>query len=229
MGQGTDRVGTIRFEEGIDPDDVRAKGDLEIPPTPYDDDALSSGDAEIQQTREDISETLDAIQAKLQPDRLTEDAKAVAQETVDHLLEEGKSTAQEVSEIASVAAMEAVDYATKKIQELLPDLSQQAQEAANEAVNHAVAEAKAAVQEMSEHASAALRDATIGRVERMAHTTTETSKYVGSRTIQRIKQNPGPAALAALGVSWLFMGGKGAGAQTQIRRASPPPARRARR
>jgi gas vesicle protein len=68
---------------------------------------------------------------------------------------------------------------------------------------------------MSENARAAMRDATIGRIERMTHNTTETSKYVGSTTVQRIKQNPGPAALAALGISWLFMGGKGSGTQTQ--------------
>jgi vacuolar-type H+-ATPase subunit H len=160
----------------------------------YDDDPLAQGDAEIQQTREEISETLDAIQAKLQPDRLTEDAKEIAQETVDHLLQEGKATAQEVSEVASVAAMEAVDYATKKIQEILPDLTQQAQGAATEAVDHAIAEAKTAVRELGEQARAALRDATIGKVERMANTTTEKSKYVGSTTIERIKQNPGPAA-----------------------------------
>lgn len=49
----------------------------------------------------------------------------------------------------------------------------------------------------------------------MAHTTSETSKYVGSGTVQRIKSNPGPAALAALGISWLFMGGKGSGTQVQ--------------
>lgn len=199
MGERPDQLDAAGYDEGF-----------------YDEDPLATGDAEIQQTREDISETLDAIQAKLAPDRLTEDAKSVAQETVDHLLEEGKATAEEVSEIASVAAMEAVDYATKKIQELLPDLSQQAQDAANEAVDHAVAEAKAAVRELGEQTRAALRDATIGRVERMANTTTEKSKYVGSTTVERIKHNPGPAALAALGIGWLFMSGKESGGQTQV-------------
>jgi gas vesicle protein len=196
---------------GERPDQLRDAGYNEV----FADDPLAAGDAEIQQTREEISETLDAIQSKFQPDRLAEDAKDVAQETVDHLLEEGKATAEEVSEIASVAAMEAVDYATKKVQELLPDVSQQAREAAQDAVDHAVAEAKAAVRELGEQTRAALRDATIGRVERMAHTTTEQSKYIGSSTIERIKQNPGPAALAALGISWLVMSGKGPGAQTQ--------------
>jgi len=201
----------------------------------------TSQDAEVQQTREEMSETLDAIQAKLAPERLTDDAKDAAMETVDHVVDEVKATAQEWSELASVAAMEAVDHALEKVKEAFPDLSQQAQVAAREAVDHALVEAKATAQEWSELASvaameavdhaieeaktavrdlghqtkAAVRDATIGRVERMANTTSETSKYVGSTTIQTIKQNPGPAALTALGVGWLVMNGRSSSGQGQ--------------
>lgn len=52
----------------------------------------------------------------------------------------------------------------------------------------------------------------------MANTTSQTSKYVGSTTIQTIKQNPGPAALTALGVGWLVISGRSGGAQ---RRTGP--------
>jgi uncharacterized protein YjbJ (UPF0337 family) len=173
------------------------------------DDALAAGDAEILQTRQEMSETLEAIQEKLAPERLTEDAK----DTVDHAIEEAKAAAQEWSEIASVAAMEAVDHAMSKLKETFPDLSHQAQETASVAVDHAIGEAKAAVRELGEQARAAVRDATIGKVERMANTTSETSKYVGSTTMQTIKQNPGPAALAALGIGWLMMSGKNSGSQ----------------
>lgn len=202
----------------------------------------TSQDAEVQQTREEMSETLDAIQAKLAPERLTDDAKDAAMETVDHVVEEVKATAQEWSELASVAAMEAVDHALEKLKEAFPDLSQQAQDAAREtidhalveakataqgwselasvaameAVDHAIEEAKAAVRDLGTQTKAAVRDATIGRVERMANTTSQTSKYVGSTTIQTIKQNPGPAALTALGVGWLVMNGRSSGGtQTQ--------------
>jgi hypothetical protein len=174
----------------------------------------TTGDDEIQHTREEISETLEAIEAKLAPERLTNDAKDAAQDTADHLIEEAKEAVGEWTEVASVAAMEAVDYALRKVQESLPDLSHQAQDAASGAVDHAIEEAKAAVRELTEQARTAVRDATIGRVERMAQQTSETSKYVGSTTIQRIKQNPGPAALTALGISWLFLSGKGGQGQT---------------
>jgi hypothetical protein len=198
MGERTDQVSQPEIEE----------------------DALAAGDAEILQTREEISETLEAIQTKLAPERLTDDAKEAARETVDHVVDEVKATVQESSELASVAAMEAVDYALLKVKESLPDLSQQAQEAAQEAVDHAIAEAKTAVRELGTQTRAAVRDATIGRVERMANTTSETSKYVGSTVVHTIRQNPGPAALTALGLGWLVMNGRSSGSQGQTSRTT---------
>ncbi len=216
-------------------------------------DPLAVGDAEIQQTREEMSDTLEAIQAKLAPERVTEDAKDAAIETADHVIEEARETVQEwtesasasareavdhalvklretlpelsdqaresareATELASVAAMEAVDHALLKVRETFPDLSQQAQDAAREAVDHAIEEAKAAVRELGQQTKAAVRDATIGRVERMAHTTSETSKSAGSTVMQTIKQNPGPAALTALGVGWLVMNGRSGSAQGSL-------------
>ena len=217
------------------------------------DDPLVAGDAEIQQTREEMSDTLEAIQAKLSPEQMTDDAKDAAIETVDHVIEEARvavqewtevasasakeavdhalvklretlpelsdqarESAREAAELASVAAMEAVDHALLKVQEAFPDLSQQAQDATREAVDHAIEEAKAAVRELGEQTRAAVRDATVGRVERMAHTTSETSKSAGSTVMQTIKQNPGPAALTALGVGWLVMNGRSGSAQGSL-------------
>lgn len=243
--------------------------------SPVEVDTQMSADAEVQQTREDISETLDAIQEKLAPGRLTDDARDAAVETVDHVVAEAKATAQEWTELASVAAMETLEHALQKIKETFPELNQQAQhtaretvdhamaearssatlavdqalikarealpdltqqaqeaardsvdhalikareafpdltrqaqEAAREAVDHAIAEAKLAVRELGDQARAAVRDATIGKVERMANTTSQTSKSFGTTTVQTVKQNPGPAALAALGLSWLVLNGR---------------------
>jgi hypothetical protein len=191
--------------------------------------ALRESEAEIARTRDEMSETLEAIQAKLAPERLTEDAKETAIETVDHLVDEVKTTAQELSEITSVAAMEAVDHALEKLREALPELREQLQSsargaselasvAAMEAVDHALAEAKAAVRDLGDQAKAAVRDATIGRVERMANTTTQSTKSMSTTIAQTVKQNPGPAALTALGVGWLVASGRSAG---QTATASP--------
>ena len=202
MGQGTSQL------------DQREPGD----------DVLDASDAGIQRTREEMSETLEAIQAKLSPEQITDDAKHAAVDTVDHALDkvrevlpeltdQARESAREATELASVAAMEAVDHAVAKLQEALPDISQHAQDAAREAVDHAIEEAKAAVRELGQQTKVAVRDATIGRVERMAQMTNETSKQAGSTVMSTIKQNPGPAALTALGVGWLVMNGRSSAAK----------------
>lgn len=220
--------------------------------------ALLAGDVEIQHTREEMSDTLEAIQAKLNPEQMTGDAKDAAIETADHVIDEAKTavqewteaasvsameavdhalvkvrevlpdlseqareSAREATELASVAAMEAVDHALLKIQEALPDLTQQAQDAAREAVDHAIDEAKVAVRELGVQTKAAIRDATIGKVERMANSTSETSKRTGSTVMQTIKQNPGPAALTALGASWLFLNGRSSATHSATSQSSP--------
>jgi hypothetical protein len=177
-----------------------------------------------------MSHTLDAIQAKLAPKRLTDDAKGAAIETLDHVVEDVKeatletvervaedvkTTAHELSELASVAAMEAVDHALDKLREALPDVNQQAQAIARETIDHALAEAKSAVRELGVDVRTAVRDATLGKVERMTTTTASTTKSAGSSTIATIKQNPGPAALTALGIGWLVLSGKRNAAHTQ--------------
>ena len=43
----------------------------------------------------------------------------------------------------------------------------------------------------------------------MADTTTQTGKSFSSSLVTTIKQNPGPAALTALGIGWLVMSGSG--------------------
>jgi ribosome recycling factor len=223
------------------------------------DDALAAGDAEIQQTREDMSQTLEAIQEKLSPEQMTDDARDAAIETANRVIEDAKAAIQELtelasaatneavdnalvrlrevlpdlnqqaqdsmrgaSELASVAAMEAVDHALLKVREAMPDLTQHAQDAAKEAVDHAIEEAKSALRELAAQTRFAVRDATIGRVERMAHTTNETTKRTGSTVMETIKQNPGPAALTALGVSWLFMNGRSSGSRAHTIKVDSP-------
>ncbi len=167
--------------------------------------------SDIEQTRADMSETIEAIQERLAPERLTDEAK----EAVDHAVQEVKTTAQELGELASVAALEAIDHAVKEAQAALPAVSEQAKSIAQETVSHAIEEAKTAVRELGAQASAAVRDATVGKVERMASTTGQTTKSFSSRVITTVKQNPGPAALTGLGLGWLMVNGRSAGTQRQ--------------
>lgn len=130
--------------------------------------------ADIEQTREAMSETINSIQDRLDPDRLS--AQAV-------------STATEVTEQARQAATE---------------VTVQARDAAIEVTKYAIDEAKAAVRELADQAKTAVRASTVGRIEEMATYTRNTAQAAQTDLLSLIKQNPVPAALAAVGLGWLW-------------------------
>lgn len=64
-------------------------------------------------------------------------------------------------------------------------------------------------QRLKEEAVSTVREATVGRVEEMADDAKWKVKGAGYTVIDTIKRNPVPAALAAIGLGWLFMEGRG--------------------
>jgi hypothetical protein len=162
-----------------------------------------------------MSETIEEIQERLIPERVADEAKDTATEIADHVMQEARTTAEEWSELARVAALETIEHAIEEAKAALPTVTEQARELAQETIDHAIQEAKSAVRELGEQARGAVRDATIGKVERMAHTTSESSKSFGTSLMTTIKQNPGPAALTGLGLGWLMMSSKGSSTQGQ--------------
>lgn len=62
-----------------------------------------------------------------------------------------------------------------------------------------------AVQEQVEVVKENIRDATVGRAEQMVSNVGDSAQRAGSGVVETIKQNPIPAALAALGIGWLWM------------------------
>lgn len=114
---------------------------------------------EIESTRTEMTETIDAIQNRLDPEVVTEQAKDVAR------------------------------YASDE---------------AKEVIQFAIDEAKGAVRELANQATSNVREATIGRVNKMAMQTRGTAEKVQGGMLATIRQNPVPAALAAVGIGWLF-------------------------
>lgn len=62
-----------------------------------------------------------------------------------------------------------------------------------------------AVHEQIETVKENIREATVGRAEQMVSNVGETAQRAGSGFMETVKQNPIPAALAALGIGWLWM------------------------
>ena len=126
-------------------------GDAELGPRR---DAGSESDPEviardIEQTRDEMTGTIGAIQERLEPERLSAEAKDVA--------------------------------------------------------HYAIEEAKGAVRELAGQASASVREATIGRFERATTSTREGAQVMKNDIFSTVKANPIPAALAAVGIGWLWM------------------------
>lgn len=97
-------------------------------------------------------------------------------------------------------AHDVTDYAIKEVKE-----------AAREITDHALTQAREAVRDVTGQARLALRDATIGKVENMARSATESAGGLRHTVVETIKANPMPAALVGLGLGWMFLNRTNAG------------------
>jgi hypothetical protein len=153
--------------------------------------ALSDSDperiaADIEQTRGEMTETIDAIQHRLDPERITGQAVDAATE----MTAQAKDAAKEVTVQARDAAVE---------------VTVQARDAAKEVTRYAIDEAKTAVRELADQAKTSVRASTVGKVEHMAAYTRDSAQVAGNDLMGVIRQNPIPAAIVAAGIGWLWM------------------------
>lgn len=121
---------------------------------------------EIIQTRAEMSETLGAIQERLDPDHL----KAQARDEVEKLTERLKEEARE-------------EFAR---------------------VKH---EVRAEVDQIKERVKEEIHDATIGKAENLMREIDYQTRDVRNSLLDRVRDNPIPAALAGVGLAWLFLSG----------------------
>jgi hypothetical protein len=158
---------------------------------------------DIEQTRTEMSGTIDAIQDRLDPEVLSEQAKDTAQEVADRAIAQAKEAVQEVADRA------------------IP----QAKEAIREVTDHAIAQTKEAIREVTAQTGAALRGATIGKVEDMARYAGDTAGGWRHSLVETVKAHPLPAALAGLTLGYLFLNRESGPPAWEPRRGGVPDAR----
>jgi hypothetical protein len=73
-------------------------------------------------------------------------------------------------------------------------------------------------QHLADQAKGAIREATIGKAEHVMNDVSNAARDTGSGIMAAIRQNPLPAALAGIGLGWLFMQARGTGAQQRSSR-----------
>jgi hypothetical protein len=161
VGQGADelerRPGEFR---AISSDRDEQDDDLE--------ESTAAAREEIELTRAEMTSTIDAIQDRLDPEVLSEQAKDTAHDVTDHAIREAKEAAREITD-------------------------------------HAIAQAREAVLDITGQARTALREATIGKVETMARTASDTAGGWRQTLMETVKANPLPAAVVGLGLGWMFL------------------------
>jgi ElaB/YqjD/DUF883 family membrane-anchored ribosome-binding protein len=133
--------------------------------------------ANIEQTRTEMSDTINAIQEKLDPGHLVEKVKDQVRDQVHEQVEAVKDTVRE----ATVGRAEHMIHS------------------ASETIGQVTAPA---VDTMGRVAN------TVGDTARSAGSTV---RATGSSLVDTIRENPIPAAMAAIGIGWLIMQRSGAG------------------
>jgi hypothetical protein len=81
----------------------------------------------------------------------------------------------------------------------------EAKEAAREITDHALTQTREAVRDITGQAKLAVREATIGKVETMARTASDSAGGLRHSVMETIKANPMPAALVGIGLGWMFL------------------------
>src|SRR5918994_1341815 len=211
MGQRADKL-----DESRRLDDSRGGGrSVASRTTGQDASQVQAGD--IEQTRAEMSETIEAIQEQLEPERLTDEASKV----VDNAIQQVKAALPEVTDQASDAAIKVLDNAILQLRAALPEASDQVSDVAVKVLDHGVQQLKSAVHEMTGEAKSAVREATVGRIERVASNTGESAKGMKSSLMTTIRENPVPAALAGLGISWLIINRSDSSTSDQTQSSGP--------
>lgn len=173
---GTLEDATLDQSAGIDDEKV---ADTE---QAADDPDLDAARAQIEHTRAEMSETIDAIQERLNPQVLVEQAKGAAQEAAQEKVEQAKDAIRQ----ATIGKVEgAVSTATEKVQDVV----------------HAAGDAISGVSDRVQGAVGAGAETTGNAVQSSGTAITGT----GNRLLDTVKRHPLPSALAATGLGWLYL------------------------
>jgi hypothetical protein len=173
----------------------------------------------IAQTRSDMSATLTALEHRLSPAELGEQAKV----QLDHIearvkvvMKEGLDEAKGVLEEKIVEAKGAVHEQLLVAKDLLAGQILEAKGAVHEQLHEAraivtkgLSDARDALKKDVStaivHTKESIREATLGRVENIATQAGDVMNSTKDTLIETVRRNPGPAALTGIGLAWLLM------------------------
>jgi hypothetical protein len=186
----------------------------------------------IERTRAELSSTISTLESRLSPEKVGAELEQVEnkiREAIREHLAEAKTLVQEELVEAKGALRAEMNEAETKIRRGLADARDALKSDLRDEwttvetkLKDGLSEARDAVKknlrEVVTDAKTSIRAATLGKVENFATDLGDTMNDTRDTLLDTIRQNPLPAALAGLGVAWLFMNrSKAASARTRSR------------
>jgi len=170
-------------------------------------DEVLAARAEVENTRAELSGTIDALKEKLSPANLVAEAKeatvGAAQSAVGDAVDSAKVAAHNVVDSAKEVAHNVVDTA-KDVAASAAGVVQGVASSVAATIGGAVDSAKSAVSGVAHDAGHAAKNATQS-VKEVSHNVGHTAKGAGATIVETIRLNPIPAAITGIGLGWLIM------------------------
>ena len=159
-------------------------------------DEVRAARADVENTRAELTSTIDALKDKLSPASLVAEAKeatiGAAQNAVSDAVESAKEVAHNVVDTAKEVASNAAAVVQGVASNVAASISGVVDTARN-AVSGAAHDAG----ETAKNATQSVKDA--------SHSVGETAKGAGATIVDTIRLNPIPAAITGIGLGWLIM------------------------
>jgi len=170
-------------------------------------DEVRAARAEVENTRAELSGTIDALKEKLSPANLVAEAKeatvGAAQAAVGDAVDSAKEAAHNAVDSAKEVAHNVVETA-KDVAASAAGVVQGVASNVAATISGAVDSAKSAVSGVAHDAGQAAKNATHS-VKEASHSVGHSAKGAGATIVDTIRLNPIPAAITGIGLGWLIM------------------------
>ncbi|MES2462496.1 MAG: DUF3618 domain-containing protein [Armatimonadota bacterium] len=170
-------------------------------------DEVRAARAEVENTRAELSGTIDALKEKLSPANLVAEAKeatvGAAQSAVGDAVDSAKTVAHNAVDSAKEVVHNVVDTAKDVAASAASAVSGVASNVAA-SISGAVDTAKTAVTGAAHDAGHIAKNATHS-VKGASYSVGHTAKGAGATIVETIRLNPIPAAITGIGLGWLIM------------------------
>jgi len=164
--------------------------------------------AEIKATRDSLSQTIQALETKLQQG----DLQGKIEAKIEQVEERAKSLLTEKLGEAKVLIQEELVVAKNSMKEEIGVLETKARQGASDAADRLRREVyqfkdsiKCDVRDAITDAKQSLRAATVGRVETLASNIGDTMTETKTTILETVRANPIPAAIIGVGIAWMFI------------------------